>query len=890
MGILDYISATWSQWLWLAAATAVTSSIYLLYFYPASKFPGPKLAAVSYVPRCYHWIRGRYPWFLEAMLHKYGRRKIHSGSGHSPMLTARRRCCPSGTQRGRLLYDTRYANDNLKAFFPFSLGPRQCASRDIAWSQTRLFLEKVLWTFDLEGVSGHEKSFDKDFRVYVMWERPGLYHNSAAFSKHNTSDTRLRARQPSIHAINLPQAIHSMLAIDRLRTSQLTEAHSSDLEGSVENAFTVNPGQSPHHQDRDSSPRTGELQTRLLLLGRYHRSYSTSRRISFGLVTCGKYEKMEIVCRLNFIEGGNIYFAYLRSFVSSAVNFMPKASLISDLYTDPCVLIPASRHRIRHSQISGPPGSVHNDFTRNLQTSTAHHPQEDYYDLGSFHRPVTTDSKDAQKWFDRGFIWTFGFNHEEAAKCFEKAIAKDPKCAMAYWGLAYSLGPNYNKPWHVFDKKEMNAHVIRTHRAAAEAKAKSTTAFAYAMESVYKDFSDDLDVATLYAEAMMNLNPWQLWDLPSGKPAKAARTLEVKEVLDRALSTEDGLRHPGLLHLYIHLMEMSPSPEAALTIADHLRGLVPDSGHLNHMPSHLDIMCGDYRRAIASNSEAIRADERFVSRAGPLNFYTLYRSHDYHFRIYSAMFSGQSKIALETIAQAEKSISEELLRVKSPPMADWLEGFLGIRVHVLIRFGRWQDILNLGIPKDQELYCVTTAMIHYGKGVALAATGMVEQAEKERALFRDAVKKVPPSRTLFNNKCIDILAIAGAMLDGELAYRQGKFDIAFESLRKSIALDDALPYDEPWGWMQPTRHAYGALLLEQGHVEMAAAVYSADLGMDNTLPRALQHPNNVWSLHGYHECLMKLGRTAEACIVKPQLRLAIAIADVPIRASCFCRL
>jgi len=317
---------------------------------------------------------------------------------------------------------------------------------------------------------------------------------------------------------------------------------------------------------------------------------------------------------------------------------------------------------------------------------------------------------------------------------------------------------------------------------------------------------------------------------------------------------------------------------------------VPDAGHLNHMPTHLDILCGDYRRAITSNSDAIRADEKFFAREGALNFYTLYRSHNYHFRIYAAMFSGQSKIALETMAQLEASISEDLLRVESPPMADWLEGFVSTQIHVLVRFGRWQDILNLEMPKDQELYCVTTAMIHYGKGIAMAANGMIEQAEMERMLFRNAVKRVRPSRTLFNNKCIDILAVASAMLDGELAYRRENFHLAFEELSKSIALDDVLPYDEPWGWMQPTRHAYGALLLERGEVEKAAAVYSADLGFDHTLPRALQHPNNVWALHGYHECLVKLGRMAEVRMLEPQLRLAIAVADVPIQSSCFCRL
>lgn len=212
----------------------------------------------------------------------------------------------------------------------------------------------------------------------------------------------------------------------------------------------------------------------------------------------------------------------------------------------------------------------------------------------------------------------------------------------------------------------------------------------------------------------------------------------------------------------------------------------------------LDIMCGDYRRAIAANSEAILADERFVAQEGPLNFYSLYRTHNYHFRIYAAMFSGQSKIALESVAQIEKSFPEELLRVESPPMADWLEGILSMRVHVFIRFGLWHDLLSLEFPKDQELYCVTTAMIYYGKGVAFAATGKVEEAEEEHTRFRDAVKRVPCSRTIFANKSIDVLAVAGAMLDGELAYRQGNFDLAFEELRRSISLDDALPYDEPW--------------------------------------------------------------------------------------------
>ena len=184
---------------------------------------------------------------------------------------------------------------------------------------------------------------------------------------------------------------------------------------------------------------------------------------------------------------------------------------------------------------------------------------------------------------------------------------------------------------------------------------------------------------------------------------------------------------------------------------------------------------------------------------------------------------------------------------------------------------------------------MTTAMTHYAKGVALSALGQVKEAEEERSLFRSAQQKVPASRTLFNNTCVDILAVASAMLDGELEYRKGDVEPAFEHLQKAIKLSDELPYDEPWGWMQPPRHAYGALLLEQSRVEEAAAVFSADLGFDDTLPRALQHPNNIWALHGYHECLKRLGRDGEARIVKKQLDLGIATADVPIESSCYCR-
>ncbi|KND33768.1 hypothetical protein [Streptomyces acidiscabies] len=543
----------------------------------------------------------------------------------------------------------------------------------------------------------------------------------------------------------------------------------------------------------------------------------------------------------------------------------------------------------------------------------------EYYDLGSYGRLVTTASAEAQKWFDRGLVWTYAFHHEEAVACFEEAVRADPECAMAHWGIAYALGPNYNKPWEFFDDKDLARTVRRTHEAverAAERAARSRPveraligalmarypraqaaedcsvwnhAYADAMEAVYALAPDDLDVAALYAEALMNLTPWQLWDLRTGEPAEGARTREARDVLERALAADPEGAHPGLPHLYVHLMEMSPTPEAALTVADRLRGLVPDAGHLLHMPSHLEVLCGDYRRAVADNTAAITADAKAHARGGAMNFYTLYRAHNHHFRIYGAMFLGASKTALEAARSLEDCIPEELLRVESPPMADWLEGFLAMRVHVLIRFGRWSDILALPRPADPDLYRVTTAMHHYARGVAFSATGRVPEAEAERALFHAAVARVPDSRTLFNNTCQDILTIAAAMLDGELEYRKGAFDRAFAALERSVELSDNLPYDEPWGWMQPTRHAYGALLLEQGRVTEAEAVYRADLGLDPTLPRALQHPGNVWALHGLHECLVRLGKHGEAALIGQQLTLARAVADVPVESSCFCR-
>ena len=273
-----------------------------------------------------------------------------------------------------------------------------------------------------------------------------------------------------------------------------------------------------------------------------------------------------------------------------------------------------------------------------------------------------------------------------------------------------------------------------------------------------------------------------------------------------------------------------------------------------------------------------------------MNLYSSYRTHNYHFAIYGAMFLGQFEPALAAAEELIETTPEELIRLPSPPMADFIESYISMKQHVMIRFGKWREITQQELPKDPELYCVTTAMIHYAKGVAHAALGEVPEAEQEKALFLAAQKRVPESRLLHNNTCQDLLKIAEAMLDGEIEYRKGNFDDAFAHLRRSVELDDALPYDEPWGWIQPTRHALGALLFEQGRVEEAEAVYREDLGLGGKLSRATVHPDNVWSLRGLHQCLEARGDTAsmEARLIKQRLDLAAARADVPVKASCFC--
>lgn len=512
---------------------------------------------------------------------------------------------------------------------------------------------------------------------------------------------------------------------------------------------------------------------------------------------------------------------------------------------------------------------------------------------GARHFPVTTSSAEAQRWFDQGLTLCYGFNHAEAIRSFEQAAAADPDCAMAWWGIAYAWGPHINNP-------EMNQEAIRQSHAAMTTamrklerasplermliealhhryawpsppdRAPLNHAYAAVMREVWRENPDNADVGALFAESLMNLRPWDLWT-PDGRMQPG--TAELTETLAAVLALEP--KHPAALHFTIHTWEASPTPEKALPAADLLRDLVPWAGHLVHMPAHIDIRLGRYADAATANRKAIDVDLAYVEKAGRDGFYTIYRAHNYHFLAYAAMFEGRREVALTAARDMAREVPLEVVRA----FADLLDGFHAVPYHVMVRFGMWQEMLDE--PRPPADLPVMQAMWRYGRTMALSSLGRVQESEREFAAFRDACREVPESRTLGNNPTLEILDIGLLLAEGELEYRRGKHDRAFELLRDAARRDDALRYDEPWGWMQPVRHALGALLLEQGHLAEAEAVYRADL---------VRHPDNGWALTGLAECLDRDGRRVEADQVRTRFAAAWRRADTPVAASCFCRL
>ena len=549
----------------------------------------------------------------------------------------------------------------------------------------------------------------------------------------------------------------------------------------------------------------------------------------------------------------------------------------------------------------------------------------DGFDLGTYRRVVSTRSPEAQRWFDLGLNWCYGFNQEEAIRCFEKALSFDPGCAMAHWGIAYAAGPFYNLTWREHGPAEAQRaaqrgfdHVRLAREAASGAspverrliealaaryqKPHAVTieefehwddAYAAEMRRVYYEFRRDQDVTALFVEALMMRSVRRLWNLKTGAPAPGSDVLEALEICERAIGLADEAGtapHPALLHLHIHMLEMSTMPERALPSARRLGELCPDAGHLNHMPGHIYVLCGRYEEAKSASEKAVRADDLYLAQTNAPGYYLLACCHDLHLMMFACMFLGQLKPALWAADRVRELVPREMIaQPDRPKLTQTIEGYHAMKSHVLVRFGRWREIIDEPMADDPALYVLTTAMQHYAKGVAHATLRDFAAADRQRELFNLHLDRIPRERRFLSNPARASLAVGGALLDGELAYHKGHRDEAYEHLRRAVELDDNLSYTEPWAWMHPPRHALAALLLDQGHVAEAEQVYRDDLGLSGGVQRCAQHPGNVWALHGLAECLTRRGESTELPQVQDSLRAALAKADVPISSSCLCR-
>jgi tetratricopeptide (TPR) repeat protein len=521
--------------------------------------------------------------------------------------------------------------------------------------------------------------------------------------------------------------------------------------------------------------------------------------------------------------------------------------------------------------------------------------------------------------------WCFSFNKGEGVKCFRKALEFDPACVMAHWGVAYGCGPFYNLTWREHGEEEANAstRVAFEHIQMARALSNHATDlenqlvealacrvqkphsvqptefdrwdddYAAALRRVYYRYQDDHDVMVLFVEALITRTPRNLWDVKTGLPARGSDVIEALQVCERSigLSNQQGeKKHPAIVHLHIHALEMSDEPERAMESADALATMCPDAGHMNHMPGHVYVLCGEYERARAASERAIRANDKYLAYAGPFTFYTIACAHDLHLMMYTCMFMGRYKDSIDAANKMCGMLTKEVLGVRDRPKFSMsLEGYYSMKTHVMVRFGRWQEIIDEPLPDNPELYLVSTAMHHYAKGIAHATLKNISAADEERRHFRESVKRIPAHRRFFNNDAHRILAVGEKMLDGELEYHKGNYEAAYTHLRESVHLDDNLEYIEPWAWMHPPRHALAALLMEQGHYGEAERVYRDDLGLSGAIQRCAQHPDNVWALHGLAECLQKRGELEELPTVQKKLAFALPIADVPITSSCMCR-
>lgn len=511
--------------------------------------------------------------------------------------------------------------------------------------------------------------------------------------------------------------------------------------------------------------------------------------------------------------------------------------------------------------------------------------------MGSHKRAVSTENELAQKYFDQGLVWAFAFNHDEAIKSFSEAARLDPDCAMAYWGIALCNGPHINNPvmtpaqskaaWEAIEKalarieranpleaSLINALAKRYAAEPPEDRKKLDEAYAAAMEEVYQANKNDPDVCTLYAESLMDLQPWDLW--AQDGEAKG-RTPEILAVLEHAMALNP--RHPGACHLYIHSVEASPHPEKGNAAADVLRTEVPTSGHLVHMPSHIDVQVGRWALAADQNVTAIKADEAYRKVSPKQGFYSLYMAHDRHMLAFASMMEGRRNVALKAAREMIDRVPPEFIAEQ----AAFIDPMMMIVHDVHKRFGEWDAILLLAEP--DETLPVTRAMHFFSRGLAYAAKGNVEAAKAEQAKFRAAVEKVPEDRIMMINPARKVLSVADHMLVGEIAFREGKIDEAVSALREGIAIEDTLLYMEPPEWIQSVRHTLGAVLVHEKRYAEAEKLYREDL----------EHwPENGWALLGLAKSLEGQEKTAEADQAERRFDKVWVRADLKITSSCLC--
>jgi tetratricopeptide (TPR) repeat protein len=520
-------------------------------------------------------------------------------------------------------------------------------------------------------------------------------------------------------------------------------------------------------------------------------------------------------------------------------------------------------------------------FTANAATKNPEAPVQLMPGFGEVHHPVSTKNKRAQEFFDQGLKLVYGFNHDEARRSFMRAAELDPKLAIAQWGVALTLGPNYNLP---VDPERERAGYDAVQRAVALEQNASEPERAYiealavrysndpkadlhALDRAYKDamgklaarYPDDLDAVTLYAESMMNLNPWKLWTA-DGKPGE--NTEEIVSVLESVLKRDPN--HLGANHYYIHAVEASMHPERALASAARLEKLAPAEGHLAHMPSHIYARVGDHSASARCNEAAIVADKKFLSQTHNEGVYKLmYYSHNMHFLAFASCMDGNFAAAKDAAAKLVANVAPG---VKMMPD---LEGFMPTPMIVLAAFERWNDLLKLPAP-DASL-TTTNAVWHSLRGIAFANTGKPAEAEQEQKQFRDAVAKISPEKMYDQlNTVSAVFKIHENVLAGAIAHSRHDDNAAIDSYKQAIAAEDALNYSEPPAWYPPVRPTLGRLLLAANRAADAEKVFRDDLD---------KKPRDARALSGLRDSLKAQGRDYEAEQVDEQFKSAWKVAD-----------